>query len=125
VTIFHRRSRCQATLITELVIALGILAVVVLPMSFSFYAETRLTRVSYYRAVALEIVDGEMEVLRAGGWKSIAEGVHAFIPHGRSATNLPPGQFLLTRTPGAIRLEWRPAERHSGGGVVRETPLPK
>ena len=36
------------------------------------------------------------------------------------ATNLPPGRFLLTIAGNHVRLEWRPAWKHSGGTVVRE-----
>src|SRR5262245_5983576 len=63
----NARSRTeQGALATECVIAMSILAVVMLPLAFSFLQETKLLRVYYHRAIALEIIDGEMEKLAAG-----------------------------------------------------------
>ena len=122
---FRRRSRRQqAMLLTEMTVALAILALVMLPMAFAFWQETRLVKAGYARAVAMEIVDGEMEALVAGGWRSLAPGgPRAYPVKAFAATNLPPGEFLLTLGEGRAKLEWIPEGRVRGGRVTREAKL--
>ena len=77
---------------------------------------------TYYRdAVAMEILDGEAEVLAAGGWRNFTEGRHELKPTANAARNLPAGRFLLTREAQRVRLEWQP-ER--GRKMAREIKLP-
>jgi hypothetical protein len=118
-----RRSRVFAAgfLNFELLVAIAILAAVVLPLGGAWYHETRLLRAHYGDAVAMEILDGEMEVLVAGEWRSFLEGQHDLKPGARAATNLPPGRFLLTREPQRLRLEWLPQR---GRRMAREVKLP-
>ena len=47
-------------------VAIAILAVAMLPLSAGFFADQKVLRSHYWRAVAMEIVDGEMEILVAG-----------------------------------------------------------
>ena len=56
-------------LMAELVVAMAILMIAVMPIGYSFMQDARLFRVTYQRAVAMEIVDGEMEILVAGEWR--------------------------------------------------------
>jgi hypothetical protein len=121
----RRRHACHASLISELVVALAIMATAVIPISFSYVADQKLLRASYYRALALEIVDGEMEVLTAGEWKTFPPGTQPYLVRTPVATNLPPGKFLLTVERGRLRLEWTPLDKRSGGKVIREVPLLK
>ncbi|MCL5099459.1 MAG: hypothetical protein M1608_18375 [Candidatus Omnitrophica bacterium] len=113
----------RGTMIVELVIAMGILVAVMIPLSFSFLQEQRACRAYYYQAVAMEIVDGEMEVLRAGEWRAFTPGTHPYTVSARAATNLPPGGFLLTLEESRLRLEWLPEGKGRGGRVWRETLL--
>ena len=115
------RPRRRGMLLTEMVIAMAILVVAVLPLAYSFISEQRLLRTYYYRAVAMEIVDGEMEALAAGEWRAFNEGAHEYAVRANAITNLPPGQFRLTVSGPRLRLEWLPQARHQGGSVVRET----
>jgi hypothetical protein len=105
----------------ELIVAIAILAVVMLPLGGAWYHEKKLLRVYYHDAIAMEILDGEMEVLAAGDWRSFPEGRHELKPTARAATNLPPGHFILTREAKNARLEWLP-ER--GRKMRREIQLP-
>lgn len=114
----------RAFLMTDLVIAMAILVLALFPLSYAVWHERQLSRACYYRAVAMEIADGEAEVLAAGGGSAFAEGTHPYPIRAESATNLPPGQFLLTRKGNQLRLEWRPKQRHGGGNVVREVTVP-
>jgi hypothetical protein len=119
----RRAHRERGALATECVVALGILAAVMIPLSFSFMQETKMCRAYYHRAVALEIIDGEMELLVAGEWKAFRDGRQTYPVVAASATNLPPGEFSLTLRDGLARLEWTPKSRGVGGAVVREVKL--
>ena len=105
----------------ELVVAIAILAVVLLPLGGVWYHETKLLRAYYRDAVAMEVLDGEMEVLAAGEWRSFPEGSHELKPTANAAKNLPPGHFTLTREARRVGLEWRP-ER--GRTIAREIKRP-
>ena len=124
----HSSSRGRAlmrrgALMTELVVAISIVVVALFPLALAFLNEQKLCRAYYYRALALEIVDGEMEVLAAGEWRAFETGVHAYQPLAPAATNLPPGRFELTVSDGAVRLVWQPGRRDTGGRVVREVKV--
>ena len=107
----------------EMLVALALLIGALFPIAYSFASENRLARVCYERAVAMEIVDGEMEVLAAGGWRAFAPGTHDYPVRAAAAANLSAGQFVVTIEPGKVRLEWRPAAKHHGGPVVREVMI--
>lgn len=110
------KAREAGALMTELVIALAILASTMIPFSFSFLREQKVLKNYYQRAVAMEIVDGEMEVLQAGEWKNFSEGAHAYKTTAAAVKNLPEGKFTFTRHGEQLRLEWK----SKGVNVVRE-----
>ena len=110
----------DGSMLIELITALAILGAILLPLGFSFTDEQHACRVYYWRAVAMETVDGEMEVLAAGEWRSFHEGIQPYTVHSESAKNLPNGQFLLTVHGSKLRLEWRPDKIRNGAPVVRE-----
>jgi len=108
----------------DLAIAMVILAVAILPLAFSFAKERQVLRVDYCRAVADEVVDGEMEILAAGAWKNFPDGSSAYKVQSRAAANLPAGCFELTKNNHHLRLAWLP-DKHLGIGVVaREMNVP-
>lgn len=117
-----RRQRGMLT--TELVVAISIVALTVFPLALAFLNEQKLCRAYFHRAVAMEIVDGEMEALVAGDWRSFARGTHPYTPKANAVAALPPGRFELTVNDRVVRLEWTPARRDQGGRVVREVKLP-
>ncbi len=112
----HERGALQA----DLLVAMAILAVAMLPLSAGFFAEQKALRSHYWRAVAMEIVDGEMEILVAGEWRALPEGMQPYPVKADASRNLPPGKFTFTRTGKTLRLEWTPEKGGSGGNVVRE-----
>jgi hypothetical protein len=118
-SIRQRRGQ-RGALTTELIVAMAILTVASLPLAFSVAGELKALKASYIRALAMEIVDGEMEVLVAGEWQSFSQGAQPYVVRAASATNLPPGKFTLTLNSKRIRLEWAPDKRNRGGKVVRE-----
>ncbi len=115
--------RERGALMAELLVAIAVLAIAVLPIGYSIMSERLVARAAYERAVAMEIVDGEMEVLLAGEWRAQTPGSHDYAIHALAATNLPPGNFRLTIESGKLRLEWLPAKKHHGGPVVREVAI--
>ncbi|HZV37034.1 MAG TPA: hypothetical protein VFB72_20830 [Verrucomicrobiae bacterium] len=102
---------------------MAILVLAVIPLATTYPQEEKLLRSSYQRAVAMEIVDGEMEVLLAGEWHSYKDGKQSYTFHEQSATNLPPGRAELTVTGKHLRLDWVPEKKSSGGEVVREADI--
>ena len=117
------QNRERGSLLTEWAIAMAILGTVMIPLAFTFMQEVKLCRACYYKAVAMEIIDGEMEILAAGEWRSFKTGPQPYSIHADSAANLPPGKFTLTLTVGRARLEWFPQARGQGGAVSREVRL--
>jgi len=121
--IIVRKNKQRAALVTEWVVAMGIFTMAMLPLAFSFFQESKLARAYYYKAVAMEIVDGEMEVLAAGEWHWFKPGQQAYRVSAAAATNLPPGNFALTVGEERLRLEWTPKRHGQGGSVVREVKI--
>ncbi|MEW6303682.1 MAG: hypothetical protein AB1705_09440 [Verrucomicrobiota bacterium] len=110
-------------MVTDLVIAIAILMIAAMPLGVSIVRDQNAVRTEYHRAVAMEIVDGEMEILAAGEWRAFGEGAHEYRVRAEAAKNLPAGRFQLTRGAKSVRLEWVPAKRGKGGPVAREFSL--
>lgn len=118
-----RGERKRGFALIELIVAVGILGVVISSFAALHLREQKLARDYYFRAVAMEIVDGEMEKLVAGEWKAYAKGSRAYEVAAESAQNLPPGRFTLTVGEKLLRLEWVPAHVVAGSRVVREAAI--
>ena len=116
------RSR-RGFLMVDLVVAMAILALAIVPLGFSFARERQLLKIEYLHSVANEIADGEMEILAAGDWKNFPDGAQAYTVHSRAAAALPPGHFQLTKTGNRLRLEWMPDKRKGVGADVREVTV--
>lgn len=119
----QRRLFREAFLEVDLMVAVAILALAIVPLGFSFAHERNALRADYCRAVANEIVDGEIEILAAGHGQGFPDGSHAYPVHSRAAKNLPPGHFELTKTGKHLRLEWMPDVHRGVGRVVREVTV--
>jgi hypothetical protein len=111
-------------LLAELAVAIAILAIALLPLGYAAGSNARLFRAKYERAVAMEIVDGEMEILAAGDWRVLPEGMQSYTVHAKAAASLPPGKFQFTRSGNHLRLQWSPNEKRGTGIVVREVTVP-
>ena len=118
-----RLRRQHGSLMIELLVAMALLIGVLFPLAYSFATERRLARSYYQRAVAMEIVDGEMEALLAGEWRAFSTGTHDYAVHAGAATNLPPGRFILSVQPSKLQLRWQPTLKDRGGPVTREAIL--
>jgi hypothetical protein len=107
----------------DMLVGLAILSLAIVPVGFSFARERQVLRIEYIHSVANEIVDGEMEILAAGGWKKYPDGAQNYSVHADAAASLPPGHFQLTKTGNHLRLEWNSDWKHSGIPVVREVTI--
>jgi hypothetical protein len=105
----------------DLVVGLAILALAIVPVGFAFARERQALKNEYLRAVANEVVDGEMEILAAGGAKDLPDGAQNYFIHSRAAAVLPPGKFLLTKSGSHLRLEWHGDTKCGVSAIVRET----
>ena len=106
-------------------VAVGLMAMVLIPLTVGFFKESKQMRDLYRESVAMEIVDGEMEILATGGVGGIiSEGSQPYAINAAAATNLPPGKFSLTREGKTLRLEWQANEPLEHLRVNREILLP-
>jgi len=119
----HPMRRRRGALITEVVIAMGILTFAMLPLAFSIVREQKLTRAYFNRAIVMEIIDGEMEALMAGEWRVFRPGAQSYAVRAEAVRSLPPGKFVLTLDSDRVRLEWLPEKPGKGGKVVREAKV--
>jgi hypothetical protein len=115
--------RQRGFLEVDLVVAMALLALAILPVGYSVFHERRLLRAEYYRTVAMELVDGEAEILAAGAARSFPDGTQNYAVTSPAAASLPPGKFTLNKTGAHVRLAWTPAERQGVGAVIREFDL--
>jgi len=120
-----RRKEQGSALLAELIGAMLVLTLAMMPIILTLAKDQQTCRKYYFKAVAMEVVDGEMEVLRAGYWKEFEQGVQTYPTTANSVTNLPEGELLLTLQGEKIRLEWKPKEgRFQSVHIVREVDLP-
>jgi hypothetical protein len=120
-----KKSRRQAGLLmADLLVGLALLCLAIIPIVLGLAQERRALRASYQHAIAMEIVDGEMELLVAGEWRRFPDGVHQFTPRATAVANLPPGKLQLTVALKHLHLEWRPDAAAHGGAIQREVTLP-
>lgn len=107
-------------LATDILIAISILTLTIIPMAFSYLNEQKATRLLYQKAVAMEMLDGEMEILAAGEWHAFKQGAQPYPLKGNAAQNLPPGSARLTITGNHLRLEWVPVKKLKENIIIRE-----
>ena len=121
----HRDQQGYLTvLLAEMTVAVGLMAVVLIPLTVGFFKEAKQMRNLYRESVAMEIVDGEMEILATASAEGISEGSQPYAINAAAATNLPPGKFTLTREEKTLRLEWQANEPLEHLRVNREILLP-
>jgi hypothetical protein len=108
----NSRSSQRGFLEVDLLVGLAILTIAILPLAYSF--------AEYSHSMANEIIDGEMEILLAGGGKTLPEGSQTYAVNSRAAAGLPPGHFQLTKNGSHLRLEWQADPGKGIGLLVRE-----
>ena len=115
-TITPNKYRCRhGFLEVDLMVGLAILSLAIMPLGLSFARERQVLKQEYHRSVANEIVDGEMEILAAGGWKNFPDGTQSYPVHSRAAGMLTSGHFQLIKNGNHLRLEWIGSLDNSAG----------
>ncbi len=118
-----RLARRRAFLQLDVAVAITVLALVFIPLSVSSSGDLDLARRQYFEAVALQLIDGEMDVLLAGERQKYTTGEHRITPVGESVQNLPEGEFVLTVHDQKLTLAWVPTKRAKWGRVERVVEL--
>jgi hypothetical protein len=118
-----RLARCRAFLQLDVAVAITVLALVFIPLSVSSSGDLDLARRQYFEAVALQLIDGEMDVLLAGERRKYTPGEHQIKPVGEAVQNLPEGEFVLTVHDQKLTLAWVPTKRAKWGRVERVVEL--
>ncbi len=118
-----RLARRRAFLQLDVAVAITVLALVFIPLSISSSGDLDLARRHYFEAVALQLIDGEMDVLLAGERQKYTTGEHRITPVGESVQNLPEGEFVLTVHDQKLTLAWVPTKRAKWGRVERVVEL--
>jgi hypothetical protein len=107
----------------DVAVAITVLALVFIPLSVSSSGDLDLARRHYFEAVALQLIDGEMDVLLAGERRKYTPGEHQIKPVGEAVQNLPEGEFVLTVHDQKLTLAWVPTKRAKWGRVERVVEL--
>ncbi|HEY1169921.1 MAG TPA: hypothetical protein VGH19_01010 [Verrucomicrobiae bacterium] len=107
----------KGMLMVELNAALGIMMLLIFSLAVPIAWDRAVIRSTSHRAVAMEIVDGEAEILMAGAWKSYGTGAHEYPMPYKAAEALPKGRFVLLVEDKGVALEWRMAQRDGGENV--------
>ena len=107
----------------DVAVAITVLALVFIPLSISSSGDLDLARRQYFEAVALQLIDGEMDVLLAGERRKYTPGEHQIKPVGEAVQNLPEGEFVLTVHDQKLTLAWVPTKRAKWGRVERVVEL--
>ncbi|MFM1945099.1 MAG: hypothetical protein RI897_4081 [Verrucomicrobiota bacterium] len=91
----------------DAVVGLSILVLALMPLTLTLFPQQKVALAAYERAVVMEVLDGELEVLRAGAWREFGVGEHVYPVRAEAAASLPSGRFVLEVREGVLRLEWR------------------
>ncbi|MGA1238360.1 MAG: hypothetical protein ACO34E_16035 [Limisphaerales bacterium] len=109
----------------DAVVGLSMLVLALMPLTLTLFPQQKVAVAAYEQAVVMEVLDGELEVLRAGAWKKYGEGEHEYVVRAEAAGSLSAGHFVLRVWEGVLRLEWRPDSTlvRKRMSVVREVRL--
>ena len=118
-----RLAKRLAFLQLDVAIALTVLALVFIPLSVSSSGDLDLARRHYFEAVALQLIDGEMDVLLAGERQKYTSGEHRIRLLGKAVQNLPEGEFVLSVQDQKLTLAWVPKKLAKWGRVDRVVQL--
>jgi hypothetical protein len=113
----------RGAIMAELIVAMAVLVIAMLPLSFAALSNSRELRTTYQKAIANEILDGEIEILAAGDWQQIVEGTNNYEVYAIAVTNLPPGQFQVSRSGNLVRLQWKATKKLGLGTLSREVKI--
>lgn len=118
------RRRQAGTMTIELLVAAAMVLAVFMPLGLGIVHQHRLARDLHLRAVIAERLDGELEVLAAGGWRQLPAGGRKWGFDTGSGTLPPRGHFAAWVTNGVVRVSWHPGPGPRSRPFHREARLP-
>ena len=107
----------------DVALAVSILLLVFIPFSVTSSSKLDLARRQHFEAVALQMIDGELDVLMAGEWQKFSPGEHKITPPGEAVKTLPVGEFILVVKENQLSIAWVPEKEAKWGRVEREVTL--
>ena len=105
----------------DVALAVSILLLVFIPFSVTSSSKLDLARRQHF--VALQMIDGELDVLMAGERQKFSPGEHKITPPGEAVKTLPVGEFILTVEEKQLTVAWVPEKEAKWGRVEREVIL--
>jgi hypothetical protein len=116
----HRRS--SAWLLADVVVALAVLLIALIPLAAAINQEMKLARIYHQQAIIMQVLDGEFEVLRKGEWRKYGPGQHFYHSNASALRQVPSGSFRLLIETNKLYLEWVP-EKPQLTRYLREVTL--
>ena len=107
----------------DLMLAVSILMLLFIPFGVTSSGKLDLARRQHFEAVALQMIDGELDVLLAGERQKYLLGEHKITPPGEAVKTLPVGEFILIVKEKQLYLAWVPEKEAKWGRVEREVTL--
>ena len=107
----------------DVALAVSILLLVFIPFSVTSSSKLDLARRQHFKAVALQMIDGELDVLMAGERQKYIPGEHKITPPGEAVKTQPVGEFILTVQENPRTIAWVPEKEAKWGRVEREVTL--
>ena len=117
------RPKQRGFLQIDMVAGIALLVIAIIPLGYAFAQQRQSLKREYARAVVVELVDGEMEILAAGAGKNLPDGPQDYPVASGALDRVPPGHFKLTKSGRDLRLEWSADEKCGLGVVARESVL--
>ena len=100
----------------DLMLAVSILMLLFIPFGVTSSGKLDLARRQHFEAVALQMIDGELDVLLAGERQKYPLGE---TPPGEAVKTLPVGEFILIVKEKQLFLAWVPEKEAKWGRVER------
>ena len=107
----------------DLMLAVSILMLLFIPFGVTSSGKLDLARRQHFEAVALQMIDGELDVLLAGERQKYPLGEHKITPPGAAVKTLPVGEYILVVKENQLSIAWVPEKEAKWGRVEREVTL--
>lgn len=116
--------RRRGGILMELLVALALLALVLLPLAGGFAGQRRMAKQLSQRLVLTELIDGEMEFIAAGRWRRFTEGTNTLEIEMPPGFLPPPGRTFVIRNVNHFKVVWEPETRLAIGRIERHWTAP-
>jgi hypothetical protein len=90
----------------EVLVTIFVISIALFSFTTIINKNMLMIRNSYINSILIEIIDGEIHIIKAGGWRNIKEGFQPYKVESNSYSNLPPGHFITEKKTNTIQLRW-------------------